>query len=295
MLSRPGFYGFAYFALIPIYATIYFWFPGVLKDEHSFLECLYFSTVTITTLGYGDITPTGWLGQVATASEALLGIILIGLFLNATASAKGERARTEQEDKEMRSYINGQRARLNGHYRLIEPIIEKYKQSVSDIIRPAGQFSQHYNPDFMLNDMKDMYKPTILARAPLMKPAIEVYCEVADELHREIASLIMSIDLKHFPEIENLCQEIIGVNNLDYSEMVLSVLHTKAGNAPMTETIEKMLQNYSGDHTLYSSANLLNGYILLRHQIRTIMDCLPRLESAMKKELDNFVLPTQRP
>lgn len=49
------------------------------------LEALYFSTITITTLGYGDMTPISSLGQKLALLEPLLGLILIilviGVFL----------------------------------------------------------------------------------------------------------------------------------------------------------------------------------------------------------------------
>ena len=85
---RPYVYGIVYLGLIPIYALLYYLLPNIIGNERSFIECLYFSTVTITTLGYGDITPLGELGQIVTASESLLGVISIGLFLNAIASAR---------------------------------------------------------------------------------------------------------------------------------------------------------------------------------------------------------------
>ncbi len=46
---------------------------------------LYLSATTITTLGFGDITPTSALARFFVGFEAVLGIICIGLFLNALA------------------------------------------------------------------------------------------------------------------------------------------------------------------------------------------------------------------
>ncbi len=51
---------------------------------HNFLECLYFSVVTFTTLGYGDMKPVGGMRALA-ASEALAGAFLMALFVVAMA------------------------------------------------------------------------------------------------------------------------------------------------------------------------------------------------------------------
>jgi voltage-gated potassium channel Kch len=48
----------------------------------SFLRMFYFSAVTITTLGYGDIVPITNGARITLAIESILGIILIGLFVN---------------------------------------------------------------------------------------------------------------------------------------------------------------------------------------------------------------------
>ena len=55
----------------------------------SFRRMLYFSIVTITTLGYGDIVPLTDQARVLVGIEALLGVVLIGLFLNALTQSSG--------------------------------------------------------------------------------------------------------------------------------------------------------------------------------------------------------------
>jgi hypothetical protein len=46
---------------------------------------LYFSATTITTLGFGDITPVTTETRILVTIEAVLGVIFVGLFLNALA------------------------------------------------------------------------------------------------------------------------------------------------------------------------------------------------------------------
>jgi hypothetical protein len=49
----------------------------------SYWRMFYLSAVTITTLGYGDIVPISNVSRLLVASQAIIGVVLIGLFLNA--------------------------------------------------------------------------------------------------------------------------------------------------------------------------------------------------------------------
>lgn len=51
----------------------------------NFSRMLYFSAVTMTTLGYGDIAPTSSFSRFLISSQVILGIILIGLFLSSVS------------------------------------------------------------------------------------------------------------------------------------------------------------------------------------------------------------------
>jgi uncharacterized protein YjbI with pentapeptide repeats len=67
----------AMFAILG-FALIYQRFNAI--NDQSFVSCLYFSAITFTTVGYGDLAPHGALRLIA-ASEALTGILLCGMFL----------------------------------------------------------------------------------------------------------------------------------------------------------------------------------------------------------------------
>lgn len=49
----------------------------------NFIRMLYLSASTITTLGYGDIVPITTVSRLLVSIESIMGIVLIGLFLNA--------------------------------------------------------------------------------------------------------------------------------------------------------------------------------------------------------------------
>lgn len=58
-------------------------FAGIPQDAWKFLHLLYFSIVTIGTVGYGDIYPlqSCLLGRLLTASEILSGFAMFGIFV----------------------------------------------------------------------------------------------------------------------------------------------------------------------------------------------------------------------
>ncbi|MBD3183482.1 hypothetical protein GF312_14400 [Candidatus Poribacteria bacterium] len=78
------------FACILCFSLIYYKM-GVFYDEGSkriqalLPECLYFSVVTWTTLGYGDYYPCGWSRFIA-SFEALIGYAVMGLIIGFIAT-----------------------------------------------------------------------------------------------------------------------------------------------------------------------------------------------------------------
>lgn len=109
-------YAIVYLSLIFIFGLIYFdctptlflnsegeyihlYFDlGVIPHNYKILiMSMYYSVVTITTLGFGDISPNNLISMILTLIESILGIIFIGFFLN---SLSHERSQKEEKEKE---------------------------------------------------------------------------------------------------------------------------------------------------------------------------------------------------
>jgi hypothetical protein len=65
-------YGYIYYKLFNYHCT---------TQTYSLTDCIYFSVVTFTTLGYGDITPKTDMQKIICGSEALLGALFLGLIV----------------------------------------------------------------------------------------------------------------------------------------------------------------------------------------------------------------------
>ena len=98
----------AYISAILICAILYFYVTGIFKDVITFGDSLYFSVVTITTLGYGDFSPISALGKTIAAFETLLGVILMGLFLLSVSN--------QLIEKEERKRIDAAKENLKAQY-----------------------------------------------------------------------------------------------------------------------------------------------------------------------------------
>lgn len=107
IINKPVWIGFIYLSAIPVFGFIYFLNPGFLREPPTVVQSIYFSVVTITTLGYGDITPQTDLARSLAALESVFGIILIGLFLNAVARASDLR-REERHNQAAKRHLLAQ-------------------------------------------------------------------------------------------------------------------------------------------------------------------------------------------
>ena len=102
----------ALFFLVVVVLISGTWFYS-LAEGWSLLDSLYFSVITLTTVGYGDFSPSTVAGKIFTIFYIFVGIGLILSFLNAIAerSTEGRRGllgRRRHPDKAEPHYQNGE-------------------------------------------------------------------------------------------------------------------------------------------------------------------------------------------
>jgi hypothetical protein len=110
------------------------------------LECLYFSVVTVATLGYGDFRPVSW-GRGIAAVEVLAGLVVAGVFVSQLVSQRQERltirmlkAVMNQEIQSFRDQAMDLAKDMNGgalsmNARGLAPFLKKTRGLVKSIAR----------------------------------------------------------------------------------------------------------------------------------------------------------------
>ncbi|UCG25588.1 MAG: pentapeptide repeat-containing protein [Chloroflexota bacterium] len=95
-LGKPFFYSFV---IAMIFGIVFFlerslnW--GLMdysSSSNSLISPFYYSIVTYTTLGFGDITPRHWIGEIIVTAEVVLGYTTLGLLLAILANRVARRS-----------------------------------------------------------------------------------------------------------------------------------------------------------------------------------------------------------
>ena len=114
---RPIIWIGSYIALVPVFAVIYWLLPdGQFRIPDGagtdFGSWLYYSIVTITTLGFGDYTPAHGMAQCVTAVEVMCGLTILGFFLNAVGSMKSEIDVTSEIERQRQLHSANEKEKL---------------------------------------------------------------------------------------------------------------------------------------------------------------------------------------
>ncbi len=68
---------------------------------HSFFDALYWATVTLTTVGYGDLCPVTDIGRVVSMLSSLFGVAIIALPSGVITASYLEELREYRKNKEI--------------------------------------------------------------------------------------------------------------------------------------------------------------------------------------------------
>jgi voltage-gated potassium channel len=124
-------------ALLLLFLAIFlgatsFYFAEHEEQNIGFFECLYWSVVTITTAGYGDIVPKTLLGRLIAMVIVLIGVAVVALFTASIVSISlAEKETNLRRDLEELIRKHSGRAKNENDLRLLnelKALSEKYSQ-----------------------------------------------------------------------------------------------------------------------------------------------------------------------
>ena len=257
-----------YFLCVLGFASIYYFVPdGYLNQKLSFINALYFSVVTITTLGYGDILPKSEFIQIVISIQALLGLIILGLLINAAWSSYAEKIeiRTAKQLKEQAQNENDRK--LYTYVRALDWVFSNLSYSYFEVTTPIkkrDENSIYFNPDYKEKDLIGMFDVS-LRYSNGFNTAIDAFYNNEDKLINELKYILSNFDLDHHQRLQ---QKITDYISCYFSDLARESLQVKySSDCPAGENIiaiRKLLINHEdGDqYKKEFSATVLNPILI---------------------------------
>jgi hypothetical protein len=281
-----------YLGIILFFAVLYRYIPGIVEiGDWSFLKSVYFSVITITTLGYGEITPKSEVGMVLTSIEAIIGIVIIGLFLNSLWHAFTRRIEDAQ-DKSVANRLSEQNLHsLASYYQYLSAVIGDYQVAAAELTTPMSERKGKLEPDlsFKFSDLQDMYKQSLLTKSGFSKPVIHLYFEKLDFVISEFKFLLVNFDLLEYPSLHKRMIDFLTLSKAqDIRDALFSYEKIGGGGKLLKEDVEEMIKEHEScpDLEKYQS-NVITPVILLYHTLKSQIMQIKLISEEFEKIMAN--------
>lgn len=254
---RPIIWISLYICLVPVFALIYWWLPdGQFRvpdgGTTDFSGWLYYSIVTITTLGFGDYTPMRAAAQCVTAIEVMLGLVTIGFFLNAVGSMKSEIDVASELEMQRQVHNKTERDKLIKNTPVFLHKLNQFLTYCYAVTTPLAKRESRlkYNENFTADDMADMNKPSGLAGDYSKRSAVQSLLRYTSSMSLYLDSLQARIDLSLWPELLEDCfafvanYQMLSPGNPE-QEPTPELMHFVRTNASLARDIETRLTQIS--------------------------------------------------
>lgn len=256
---RPIVWICLYLCLMPLFALVYYWMPdGQFRIPDNagtdYGSWLYYSIVTITTLGFGDYTPAhGW-AQAVTAIEVMCGLVFLGFFLNSVGSMKSEIDVETEIEKQHRVHQATEYDKLMKNIPVLLHRLNLYLSFCYAVTTPVNKrgATGQFNPDFRFNDMHDLYLPSGLPTDYSSRPAVEGLMVCASNTSLYLDSLQSHVDLTLWPEMLEDSFAFVAACQMFVSADLLKDWPEKEVKENSATTVEEAIKKISDDIEAWS-------------------------------------------
>lgn len=278
LMEEPVIFGLTFIALVPVFALVYCVIGGqdFIGNPTGFVDFFYFSAVTATTLGYGDVSPKTELARSLVSLEVLLGVVCAGLFLNACSyrlsarSAAEEKARNEVLLRRERYEVN--KETLSSHHAVVMFRLDRYAIRLwllTNTPDKKGDYSLDKTiglngivaHDFQFRDFRFLHTETLLARDAFQASIVSYYFKDLRLFVDSLRDLLKFSRLNDWPKLRNDCLNFLhAFEHLDYSESIMKFeqMSKKEGGAlgcmifSQIESAPEVVPEVKGSHMLDS-------------------------------------------
>lgn len=265
-------------ALIPVFALLYCLVGegGFTGTANSYLDFLYFSTVAVSTLGFGEIAPLTDLSRALVCCQVILGLTFAGMFLNACSYKLSERSAAEEKERQQlyseRAKYEEQKSTLLSQHAIVRFRLNKFAERLWALTTPAverGEFcfdsviglNGKLVRDFKFKDLRELHRPTFFLRDSFSSSVVSYFFKELFLLASDLKSLLNFSDLNRWPKLQADCLEFLHViEYLDYSE---SILFNERCDEGIRKCVVGMIADSGDEPPKMLESNAINSYVAL--------------------------------
>ncbi len=304
IFKQPLNWAWAYLLTIVVFAVLYLFVPnnwGGCEPINGIIDSLYFSVVTITTLGFGDTYPvSGSPVRILVMIEAILGIVIIGMFLNDMALAQSKLIDKKNKDRAESLRKDTAIEKLKKFNHILTPMIERYLRGVYEVITPMDKRSNKYPPNIMeynfkfeFHDMYDLYSKSLLMSNDYDEPVLFAHFRNQEGMFDELRYFASNADLDYWPDLEGEVYSFIANHREFMFKDALISFYNKIGVSDkkrLTEMISQEIKKHDGQ-LKFRESNIMTPYevfyVSLKENIQTIIKIKKMMNDICDKSTHN--------
>ena len=231
------------------------------NTEHpveDFWSALYFSVVSITTLGFGDVFPVSEIARVLVCTECILGLIFMGIFLNDISAAQAEKVSEIERGKNEQELRAKEIEKYKIRFRAMRRKLDMFLSSAYLLTTPTDKRDDTIPDDlpnlhFTFNDLHDFNQPNLLVSQNYMEKIIEVFLRSEKKLYEDLTEILKTTDGDYLDGVHTLIEEIADdIDDNDFTEAILFQLKTKSiDGKSMADAASEVIKTYKeGDEVI---------------------------------------------
>lgn len=273
--------------LLVFFAFIYWMLPAsTFTKELSFIQSIYLSVITITTTGYGDITPKNDIGMLSVSLEAIFGILIIGFFINSVWKNLLDKIEMDQRAKIKESLQESNKNNLASYYAYLSSVLLTYKNAAINVTTPLANRHLKHNFDysFKFSDLQDIFGPSLLLKHSFDMSVIEIYFDAERELVAELKYLLANFGLEDFKGIRDGIINFLNIGHLSNLRDVLCSYAKYPQGHVQRKILEDMIKQFDAlPPPEYHQSNVITPVIFLYQSLPVKIQILEKIENEFEK------------
>ena len=243
-----------------LFVCAFYYQYSITQGVDSFFDALYFSFITMTTVGYGDISPDTIKSKIVVFFQVSSGLALFGVIVSFLVKDHEESVMKKERDIE-----EGKKKNVFSKYsKKLISVSENFERSIYSLLECDPEVNGSFE-NVRFSSLANMYQQSNHVRDGFIVNRIDNYMYRRDVFLREIEFMVLNFDIELVAEFsEDIFQHLSESQKRDFVPFFSNLDSIIVGDKVKFKVKDAALiicQTYSERPGLEEDTNLLNPFI----------------------------------